>query len=147
FGELEAGRWNLASENRNRTVSFEGPEERGADKEFVHLAFVFAADGSVRAFRNGQAYGRAIRTRGPIVFPAGQARLVIGLRHPPTLRARHLRGEVDRVQLHLRALTAREVLASAGPLATAVSEQEFQASLSTSEQKRRSHLKFEIAHL
>ncbi|HCD03407.1 MAG TPA: hypothetical protein DER64_23070, partial [Planctomycetaceae bacterium] len=32
-------------------------------------------------------------------------------------------------------------------LATAVSEQEFQASLSTSEQKRRSHLKFEIAHL
>ncbi len=147
FGELEPGRWNLASENRNRTVSFDGPEERGAVRAFVHLAFVFAPDGSVRAFRNGQAYGRPIRTQGPITFAPGKARLVIGLRHPPTLRARHLRGQVDRVQLHLRALTAGEVLASAGPLAKAISEQDFQAALSHSDQRRRTHLKFEIDHI
>ena len=147
FGELETGRWNLASENRNRTVSFRGPEELGAATDFVHIAFVFSADGSVRAFRNGQAYGRPIRTRGPITFPAGQARLVIGLRHPPTLRARHLRGQVDRVQLHLRALTAQEIQASAGPLAQNITEQEFTATLPLRDQQLRTHLRFEIAHL
>ena len=147
FGELEPGRWNLASELRKRTVSFEGPEEQGADQDLVHLAFVFEQDGSVRAYRNGQPYGRTIRTRGPVRFAANEARLLIGLRHTPTLRERHLRGRIDRVQLHLVALSHEQVIASAGPRAQAVSDQEFRSALSPLQQQRRSALKFEIAQL
>jgi len=147
FGELEPGHWNLASEDRKRTVSFQGPEEQGADQALVHLAFVFARDGSVRAYRNGQPYGRTIRTRGPVRFAANEARLLIGLRHTPTLRERHLRGRIDRVQLHLVALSHEQVIASAGPRARAVSEQEFRSTLSSNQQQRRSGLKFEIAQL
>jgi len=139
--------WTLASEDRNRTVSFEGPSEQEADQEFIHLAFVFAADGSVRAYRNGQPYGRTIRTRGPVQFAAGAARLLIGLRHTPTLRERHLRGRIDRVQLHLVALSPEQVLASAGSQATAVSDLEFRAVLTTAQTHRRTNLRFEIAQL
>jgi len=147
FGELEAGRWNLASENQKRTTSFEGPKEHNAALEPVHLAFVFHLDGSVRAYRNGQPYGRTIRTRGPVHFAPGQARILIGLRHSPTLRERHLRGRIDRVQIHLKALSPQQVLASAGPISLAVSEQEFRAELNPAEQQVRRSLKFEIKQL
>ena len=147
FGELEAGHWNLASEDRKRTVSFQGPEEQGADQDLVHLALVFAQDGSVRAYRNGQPYGRTIRTRGPVRFAANQARLLIGLRHTPTLRERHLRGRIDTVQLHLAALTHEQIIASAGPRAQAISEQDFRTALSSDQQQHRNSLKFEIAQL
>ena len=147
FGELEPERWNLASEDRNRTISFDGPKEQDAGRELVHLAFVFDLDGSVRAYRNGQPYGRTIRTRGPVRFAAGKARLLIGLRHSPTLRERHLRGRIDRVQLHLTALSPKQVLASAGPIALAISEQEFQAALTPAEQQVRRSLQFEIKQL
>jgi hypothetical protein len=147
FGELEPGHWNLASENRNRTVSFHGPPEQADNQSIVHLAFVFAADGSVHAYRNGQAYGRAIQTRGPVPFAAGQARLLIGLRHTPAAKQRHLRGRIDRVQLHLAALSQQQVLASAGPLAQAIPEKALQRALTPDEQQRRDALKFEIAQL
>ena len=147
FGELEPGHWNLASENRRRTVSFHGPPENTADRSIVHLAFVFAADGSVHAYRNGRPYGRAIQTRGPVHFAAGQARLLVGLRHTPSATPRHLRGRIDRVQLHLVALSQQQVIASAGPLAQVIPEQTLQRALTPKEQKLRNALKFEIAQL
>ena len=147
FGELEPGHWNLASENRNRTVSFQGPPENSATQSIVHLAFVFAANGSVHAYRNGQPYGRAIQTRGPVHFAAGQARLLVGLRHTPAAKQRHLRGHIDRVQLHLAALSQQQALASAGPLARTIPEKTLRRALTPDEHQQRNAMKFEIAQL
>ncbi|MDP7273933.1 MAG: DUF1553 domain-containing protein [Planctomycetaceae bacterium] len=147
FGQLRPGHWNLSSEGGKRSVGFEGPEERDADSGLIHLAFVFKADGAVVAYRNGQQYGRPIRTRGPRKFEPGEARILIGLRHLPPLRDRHIRGRIWRVQFHTRALSADEVRASAGPFNVQVSQQELLAAMPRGVRREWQHRRFEISQL
>ena len=147
FGQLQPGHWNLGSEGRQRSVSFGGPEERDADSGLIHLAFVFQADGAVVAYRNGRRYGRPIRTRGPRKFGPGEARIVIGLRHLPSLRDRHIRGRIWRVQFHTRALSAAEVRASAGPFNQQVSQQDLIAAMPPGLRREWQHQRFELSQL
>lgn len=140
FGEREAGRWMAGSDGFSRTDSFQGPAEVQADKEPVHVAITYLADGTITGYRNGQPYGKPYRSAGLLPFKAGDAHVVFGMRHAPSGSNKMLAGVVTRARLYDRALSAEEVAASAGVVSTQVSEAEVIAALTGEQKTKRQEL-------
>ena len=147
FGEREPRRWMAGSNGFVRTQSFAGSEETEATGKMVHFAIVYANDGSITGYRNGQVYGKSYKASGPETFKAGTSQIVFGLRHNPPGGNRFLTGSIDRANLYDRALTPAEVAASAGTTTDFVSEAEIIAALSTEQQLKRAQLQFEREQL
>jgi Protein of unknown function (DUF1553)/Protein of unknown function (DUF1549)/Concanavalin A-like lectin/glucanases superfamily/Planctomycete cytochrome C len=145
FGEQELGRWMSGSNGFTRTRSFRGPAETTADRELVHVAITYHADGTIAAYRNGRPYGTPYRSDGPVDFKAGEYRVVFGLRHEPAGGNRHLAGTIARARLYNRSLSADEVAASAG--VGVLPEADLVARLSEEQRKQRQQLQAETARL
>ena len=127
FGEIKPRHWLAGSDFFNRTQDPGGPEETAGPGALVHVAIVYAADHSIRVYRNGVPYGGPF-TKGTLwTFKAGSARFLFGQRlsdiNPP------LAGEIDEARAYDRALSADEVAASfqAGP--EGVTDEELLAAL------------------
>lgn len=144
FGEQEARRWMAGSNGFVRTRSFQGEEERDAERAFVHVAIVYRADGTIIGYRQGRRYGEEYRVEAPILFEAGKTQVVLGLRHGPPGGNRLLTGVVERAALYDRALSDEEVAAAAGTTADFVSEAELVAALQPAQRERREELRFEL---
>jgi hypothetical protein len=142
FGEREPGRWLAGSNFFERTQPFDGPVETQADKEPICIAIAYHADGTIRAYRDGQPYGKPYRSKGPVTFAAGGARLLFGLRHDPPGGNKMLAGTITRARLYDRALSAEGAAVSAG---TAVPEAELVARLSEQDRTRRQTWREELA--
>ncbi len=138
FGEKDPGQWLAGSDFFRRTRSFGGPAETTAAREYVQLALVYHADGTIAGYRNGKPYGTAYRSGPPVEFKPGQYHVLFGLRHSPAGGNRLLAGTILRARLYDRALSSDEVAASAG--VGTVTEAELLAHL-TMEQRaeRRKH--------
>ena len=127
FGEMKPRHWLPGSDFFNRTEDPGGPAETAGPGEIIHVAIVYAADGSIAVYRNGEPYGARYTKGSPRIFKAGQARFLFGQRlsdiDPP------LAGAIDEARAYVRALSAEEVAASyrAGP--EGVSDDELLASL------------------
>ncbi|MBB73828.1 MAG: hypothetical protein CMJ75_04860 [Planctomycetaceae bacterium] len=138
FGEREAGQWMAGSNGFVRTKSFVAPVESKADKEPVHFAIVYRADGSITGYRNGTLYGKSYKSSGLQSYQAGDSTVLFGLRHKPAGGPnRNLAGRILRAQLHLTALSPAAVAASAGVESDYVAEEELVAALSPTERSRR----------
>ncbi len=120
FGEQEPGRWMAGSDHFHRTQPFGGEPETEADRDYVHVTIVYETDGTIRAYRNGVAYGQPYRRTELRPFPAGQARVVFGARALPPGANFMLSGTIREARLYDRALTAEEVAASAGSITAGV---------------------------
>lgn len=147
FAEREPNRWMAGSNGFVRTQSFRASEDLDADKQLIHLAIVYDADGTITGYRNGQLYGEPYKSNVPVMFDAGKSQVVFGLRHSPVGSSKMLAGAIDRAALYDRALSAAEVAASAGVLTESVSEQELLTRLPESLKDDRARLKFESDHL
>lgn len=147
FGEKEPACWMAGSNGFVRTQSFHGPAEDEAKQQVVHVAIVYGEDGTVTGYRNGVPYGRPYKTNGSVVFSAGAAQVVFGLRHAPAGGNRHLAGWIDKARLYDRALLAEEIAASAGVFSEHVSEAELLARLPDSAKSERNRVQFEFEHV
>lgn len=145
FGEQEPKRWMAGSNGFERTRSFAGSAETMADKELVHVALVYHADGTIAGYRNGRPYGKTYRSSGPVEYVPGQYRVVFGLRHEPAGGNRLLAGTIARARLYNRALSSDEVAASAG--VGVVSEADVVARLDAKQKTQRQRLQTEAARL
>ncbi len=112
FAEKEAGQWLAGSDNFKRTQSFHGPAEESSQR-VIHIAIVYADDGTISAYRDGKPYGAPYKSSGPSHFRAGQAQFILGMRHAPAGGNRMLAGSICAAQVYDRALTPAEVAASA----------------------------------
>lgn len=140
FAEREPNRWMAGSEGFARSQSFSGPEETEAATRPVHVAIVYAEDGTITAYRDGQPYGQPYDCGEATTFEPGTAQLVFGLRHGTASGVgRQLAGSIEAAQLYDRALTAEEVAASAGRT-DFVTLAELVASLSEADRTRREQL-------
>ena len=139
FGEREPGRWMAGSNNFIRSGSFGGAEESEAAGRAVHVALVYAADGTITAYREGVPYGRPIRSAPLQPFAAGETEVLFGLRHEPAGGNRFLKGRVERAALYDRPLSAAEVAASAAA-GGVVTEQAIAAALSEADRAERSRV-------
>jgi WD40 repeat protein/serine/threonine protein kinase len=116
FAELQSSlKWYPGSEFNHRSRGLDGPNEDSQPDQLIHLALVYAGDGSICLYRNGQVYGAPFAPRGDNselqTYHKGSAIIRIG--H----ESRSLGGEVEEASLYDRALTAEEVgtLFRAGP--------------------------------
>jgi len=144
FAEREPYCWMAGSNNYSRTLDFAGPEEAEADRELVHVAIVYAADGTISGYRNGQPYGTAYRAGQPVTFTAGKAQVVFGMRHAPAGGNRMLAGSIARAELYDRALTAEEVAAASNAAEAFVPQSAVLAALSETERAERKQLDEEL---
>jgi hypothetical protein len=113
FGEREEGRWMAGSDSFLRTEDLGGEPETEAVGTFVHLAIAYDEDGTIRFYRNGQAYGKPVKKPGPVTFKAGAARVVFGARALPPGGNFMLAGVLREARLHERALSEAEIAACA----------------------------------
>ena len=144
FGEKEPAQWVAGSNFFQRTQSFDGPKENEATGRAVHIAIVYAADGTITGYRNGAPYGKSYKSDGPVTFKKGQAQVVFGIRHYPAGGNKHLAGFIERASLYNRALTAEEVAAAAGVESSYVSDEDISRRLSATERERRKRLLAEV---
>ncbi len=120
FGEREPGKWMAGSDFFHRTRDLEAPPETAKPGELVHVAITYGADNRVTVYRNGQPYGEGYQLGGDAAtlrtYPAGEARVLIGMRHTGGGNA-FFAGEVAEARLYDRALSAEDVASSyrAGP--------------------------------
>ncbi len=116
FGEREPRKWSAGSSFFQRTRDLAAPLETTGSNEPVHLAIVYRADNSIAVHRNGTLYGEAYtpvgENAGLQTYPAGGARVLLGLRHTGADNG-FLSGEIEEAQLYDRALSADEIAASA----------------------------------
>jgi hypothetical protein len=145
FGEQEPGRWMAGSNFFKRTESFQGPTEATPDRELLHVAIAYHADGTVAAFRNGKPYGRPYKSPGPVTFKAGEAQVIFGVRHLPAGGNKMLAGLVTRARLYDRALSGEEIAASAGVANATVAEADIVARLDAGQRSRREQVRAELA--
>jgi hypothetical protein len=113
FGEKEPQRWMAGSNSFVRTKSFDGTEEFDAKDQFVHIAIVYQADGTIIGYRDGALYGTSYQSGSLAPFPAGNSQILFGLRHGSAGGNRLLSGRIQRALLYDRALTPDEIAASA----------------------------------
>lgn len=113
YGEQSAGQWMAGSNVFARTKPANGPVETDAATRPVHVAITWAADGTIRLFRDGLPYGRPYRSSGLVTFGAGQSMLQLGCRHGNAEGNRLLSGSIHRARLYDRALSAEEIAHSA----------------------------------
>ncbi|QEF99013.1 Planctomycete cytochrome C [Stieleria maiorica] len=123
FAERDAGQWLAGSNNFRRTEPFGGSRETSADREVVHVAITYDAQGTITGYRNGQPYGKSYRSDGPLVFAAGRSIVGFGVRHLPAGGNRLLSGTILEARLYDHALSAEQIAASAEHSASFVSEE------------------------
>jgi hypothetical protein len=95
----------------------------------VHLAIAYHEDGRIVGYRDGEPYGHAYQSRGPIEFAAGKAVVSFGVRHLPAIGNRMLAGRILQARLYDRALSAEEIQASSDAAGHYVSEAKVLAAL------------------
>ncbi len=145
FAENEPRRWMAGSEGFVRTLPFAGAVEDQADKEFVVLAQVYRADGTIVCYRNGQPYGQPIRKEAVLKYEAGKSQIVFGLRHGTSAGDnRMLSGLIASARLYDKALSAEEVALAAGSANTFVTEAEIAAKLPVEERATRAASQAEL---
>lgn len=147
YGEQQPQRWMAGSNGFQRTSSFIAPAEESAHSEFVTITLVYRANGQIQGYRNGQPYGRAYVSQGPIAFQPGQCQVVFGLRHGAPGGNRMLKGIISHAKLYDRALTDRDVAASASTSGIVITEEDLLAQLSAEERIARQQATAELRSL
>lgn len=113
FAERRKNEWLAGSNGFVRTLDFNGPAETAAATEAVHLVMTYAADGTIRGFRNGLPWGDPIRRAGLQSYKKGESKVLFGLRHGTTATGnKTLRGRILEARLYARELSASEVRAA-----------------------------------
>lgn len=114
YAEQAPREWLAGSNHHVRTLPLLGAPERQAESEPVHLVMVYESDGTIRAYRNGKPYGKAVRKQQLQGYQRNEAQVVFGLRHgvEPN-QARALTGAIHAARLYDRALSPQEVAAAA----------------------------------
>jgi hypothetical protein len=149
FGEIKAGRWLAGSNNHVRSLDLKMNAET-KPAELVHIAIVYAANGVIALFRNGEKYGDAYVPSGvnarPFTFKAGEARVLIGKRHTDGGSA-YLAAAIDEARLFDYALSAEEVRASFKAGLDRVGPQQILSALSAEDRRDLAKLEAELTKL
>ena len=145
FGEMNPRHWLAGSDFFNRTEDPRGTEETAGPETIVHVAIVWAADGSIRLYRNGAPYGQRYAKGALRTFKAGGSRFLFGQRLSDITPS--LAGEIDEARAYDRALSDDEIAASfrAGP--EGVTDDELLATLDDADRETLARLRSDRARI
>jgi mono/diheme cytochrome c family protein len=140
FGERQARKWTAGSDGFLRTKDLGVPDEADAATSLVHVAIAYRADNSIQLYRNGQSLGSAYTPgSGLQTFKAGEAHVVLGLRHSGGGRP-WLTGSIQRAALYDRALSDEEILQSFEASGFTIPHSEILAALTPDQRARRDEM-------
>ena len=113
------------------------------------MIIVYAPDGNITAYRNGERYGSSYSTYEPIPFEAGESLVAFGLRHGTAPQGGSmLIGRIFEARLYDRALTDDEVTAvEASDPTSFVSANKIKAALSANDRVRLDNWIVELVRL
>ena len=122
------------SNSFRRTENFTlAPQEKQADKEFVHLVITYSKEGKITGYRNGKPYGKPYQ-KSTFHFKPNDSVISFGVRHLPVSPQRMLHGEIKLATLFDRELSSNEVKALFDPLSHII-PQEITRRFSTEEKE------------
>jgi len=148
YAERKPKRWLTGSNNHARTLDFTAPDETEATDRPAHLAITYEKDGTIRCFRDGEAWGKPIRKADPQTFAADDTQVLFGLRHGKGTGAnRMLSGRILEAALYDRALMPDEISAAASGDRTFVSDRDIENTLSQQQKAQKAELENTIATL
>lgn len=147
YAEKQSRRWLAGSNFFRRTRAFAGSAESAAAQRPVHLAITYAADGTIRAYRDGKPYGKGYKSSGLFAFPAGGGVVLFGLRHSPFSPGKAIRARLLRAALYDRDLSADEVARSSGAVQDFVGRTELLAAMTKPQQGEHQRVTGRLAEL
>lgn len=148
FAERRKNEWLAGSNVFARTLDFNGPAETEAATTAVHLVLSYDADGTIRAYRNGEPWGEPIRKADLQTYPKGKGEILFGLRHGTKAgNSKALRGRILEGRLYDRALTAEEARAAFAGGPAPVTRGDLDAALGESGVAERQRLEAELQAL
>jgi hypothetical protein len=137
FAEKENACWVPGSNNFRRSRNLDAPREQDATSRIVHVAVVYAANGTVTAYRDGKPLGSPYQSEGPAKFESGKSEVLFGLRHGTSASGnRVLKGRIYRARLYDRALSAEEVALTSRIESSVITEGDVIASLSAGDRDK-----------
>jgi hypothetical protein len=111
YAEKQPHIWMSGSNSFRRTENFTlAPQEKQADKEFIHLVITYSKEGKITGYRNGKLYGNPYQ-KGTFHFKPNDSVISFGVRHLPASPQRMLHGEIKLASLFDRALSSDEIKA------------------------------------
>jgi hypothetical protein len=147
FAEKDPRQWLAGSNVFSRTQTVNGPQESEATQRPVHVAITWAADGTIRIYRDGQLYGQPYQSTGPVAFDSGKCQVLLGLRHGDPTGNRLLSGSIHRARIYDRTLTPDEIALTASLEGAAITRQAILAELPEESRARYAALTDDIAAL
>jgi hypothetical protein len=139
IGERKSRHWISGSNGFSRTLDFPESTPETKINELLHLAMVYAEDGTTTLYRDGKPYGKPYR-KGSATFPKNQTSIIFGLRHLPPGGNKFLHVSLDKARLYDRTLTADEVAASASGNNLFVTDNDVLAALTPDQKTKRETL-------
>ncbi len=136
FGEKDPACWVAGSDFFKRSELFDGPRESEAATRPVHVAVVYASDGTVTGYRDGKPYGRSYRKAAAETFEASDSQVLLGCRHAGGGGNRNLLGRIYRARIYDRALSAPEIARTSQIEGSAVTEKDVLSALSEDHRKQ-----------
>jgi len=136
FGETSPRHWMAGSDFFKRTQDFSGPDESASATDPVHFVITYDDQGNIAGFRNGQPYGTAYRSEGPVTFKAGESVILLGCRHTPPGANKQLAGRILEAKVYDRALRPEEVEAVYHNTHTYITDSELLRNLSETDQSK-----------
>ncbi|MEM7475037.1 MAG: DUF1553 domain-containing protein [Planctomycetota bacterium] len=146
YAERNQREWMAGSDNFKRTEDFRGPREEEAKTE-VHLVVVYAKDGTIACYRNGELYGKPYKTavQG---FKKPESMVLFGMRHGRSMGGgRMLTGSIFEAKLYDRALSAEEVASAAAGSNKSISRKQVLAELQPDQLKTVEELESQLRSL
>ena len=112
YAEKASYLWMSGSNGFSRTENFIlAPQERQADKEFVHIVITYSKEGKITGYRNGEAYGKSYQ-KNTFHFKPNDSVISFGVSPSPANSQRMLHGEIKLASLFDRELSSDEIKSS-----------------------------------
>lgn len=143
LGERKPRHWISGSNVFARTDDFAESVEETKQDQWLHLAMVYADDGTTTLYRDGKPYGQPFN-KGGAQFPREQTSVLFGLRHLPAGGNKFLTVTLDRARLYQRALNAEEVASSAQGLNWVISDADLREALTAEQAEQYTALQKQI---
>ena len=134
YAEKQPYIWMSGSNSFRRTENFTlAPQEKQADKVFVHLVITYSKEGKITGYRNGKPYGKPYQ-KSTFHFKPNDSVISFGVRHLPASPQRMLHGEIKLASLFDRELSSDEIKALFDPVSH-ITPQEITKRFSTEEKE------------
>ena len=147
YGERKPKQWIAGSNAFRRTRDLtDAPNENAAKDQLIHVAIVYASDGTIAVFRNGAPHDKPYKPAGTEsdlkTYTQDESFVMFGKRHTSGGRP-FFHGEIEEARIYDRALAAKEVSHSFNAGVQSIPHEALLAEMTPAERRQHAQLERE----